>query len=383
MKQIPYGQQDIAEADIQAVVNVLKSDYLTQGPASKAFEQSINQYCGSRFSLSASSGTSALHLACMALELGAGDMLWTTGNTFCASANCARYCGADVDFVDIDRNTGNLSVTALEDKLEKAASRGTLPKIVIPVHFSGQPCDMAEIKRLSKRYEFRIIEDACHAIGSSYKDYKTGSCEFSDATVFSFHPVKLITTGEGGMVTTNDSTLYAQMEQLRNHGLCHDRSKLQHHDQGPWYHEQQTLGHNYRMTDIQAALGNSQLARLDGYVEKRKYLAGRYDSMLQAMPLRPLTRLTECKSAHHLYVIRLDDAARRTSIFNGLRNNDIGVQVHYIPVYHHPYYENLGFRHGHCPDNEDYYQRAISLPLYPGLSEQEQDYVVESLGKLL
>ncbi len=383
MKQIPYGHQDITEADIQAVTNVLKSDYLTQGPASRAFEQSISRYCGSSFSLSTSNGTSALHLACMALGLGPGDTLWTSGNTFCASANCARYCGAEVDFIDIDPGSGNLSISALEDKLEDAAARGKLPEIIIPVHFSGQPCDMEEINRLSELYGFRVIEDACHAAGSSYKNHKTGSCKFSDATVFSFHPVKLITTGEGGMVTTNDSALYERLAQLRNHGLCHDRSKLLNPDQGSWYHEQQMLGHNYRMTDIQAALGNSQLPRLDDYIEQRKYLADRYDRMLQAMPLHPLTRFKDCISSFHLYVILLEDAGKRNPVFEGLRSNNIGVQVHYIPVYHHPYYENLGFKHGHCPGNEDYYRRAISLPLYPGLGKQQQDYIVAHLEKLL
>ncbi len=383
MKQIPYGRQEIDGTDIEAVINVLKSDHLTQGAAGVDFEQSVSQYCGASYSLATSNGTSALHLACMSLGLGKGDTLWTSANTFCASANCARYCGAEVDFVDIDRNSGNLSVAALADKLEKAASASKLPRIVIPVHFSGQPCDMAEIKRLSEVYGFSIIEDACHALGSSYEGHKTGACVYSDATVFSFHPVKLITTGEGGMVTTNNRELYTRMEQLRNHGLCHNRSRFLNPDQGPWYHEQQMLGHNYRMTDIQAALGNSQLLRLDNYIEQRKSLADRYDRMLAPMPLHSLARLTGRISAHHLYVVLLNDFKKQKSVIEGLRNHNIGAQVHYIPVYHHPYYENRGFKHGHCLDNEDYYRRAISLPLYPGLSKQEQDYVVEQLGSLL
>lgn len=380
-RMIPYGRQDISQADIDAVVEVLQSDWLTQGPAVPAFEKSVADYCGAQHAVAVNSATSALHLACLALGLGPGDRLWTSPNTFVASANCGRYCGAEVDFVDIDPHTYNLSVNALATKLEAAERTGQLPKIVVPVHFAGQSCDMVAIRALADRYGFRIIEDASHAIGGRYQDDPIGGCRYSDITVFSFHPVKIITTGEGGMALTNNPDTADRMRRLRSHGIVRDAAVQEH--EGLWYYEQIELGFNYRLTDFQAALGLSQMARLDAYVAARRRLADRYDAQLSGLPLSTPWRDPQAHSAWHLYVINLDDACRRRAVFEHLRAARIGVNVHYIPVHLQPDYRRQGFAPGDCPVAEGYYSRAISLPLYPALSEAEQDQVVAGLREAL
>jgi len=379
---IPYGRQDISDADIQAVVEVLRSDFLTQGPLVPAFEQRVAGYCGADYSVAVNSATSALHLACLALGVGQGDLVWTTPITFVASANCARYCGADVDFVDIDPRTYNLSVDRLSEKLAEAERSGRLPKVVIPVHLCGQPCDMKGIHALSKRYGFRIIEDASHAIGGKYCNEAIGNCRYSDITVFSFHPVKIITTGEGGMALTNDAGLAKQMQLLRSHGITRDVDDMTHQPDGPWYYQQIELGFNYRMTDMQAALGLSQMDRLDEFVAGRHVIARRYDELLGSLPLLTPWQSQDSYSGLHLYVVRLDLAQCDKShfeVFAALRAGNIGVNLHYIPVYLQPYYSELGFNPGHCPEAEKYYAEAVSLPMYPGLSEAHQDKVVSTL----
>jgi len=382
---IPYGRQDISGEDIAAVVAVLQSNWLTQGPAVPRFEAAVAQRCGAEHGVAVNSATSALHLACLALGLGPGDRLWTTSNTFVASANCARYCGAAVDFVDIDPHTLNLSPSALADKLEQAEKAGTLPKVVVPVHFAGQSCDMAAIGALADRYGFRIIEDASHAIGGRYQGQPIGNGRYADITVFSFHPVKIITTGEGGMALTNDASLAERMTRLRSHGITRDAATQA--AVGPWYYEQVELGFNYRLTDLQAALGLSQLARLDTYVAARRRLADRYDALLADLPLTTPWRDPASASAWHLYVVQLNDAALarpgRRAVFEHLRAAGIGVNVHYIPVHLQPDYRRLGFAPGDCPVAEDYYARAITLPLYPTLSDAEQDQVVAALCEAL
>ncbi len=376
---IPYGRQEVVAADIAAVVEVLQSDWLTQGPAVPHFEQVVAGYCGARHAVAVNSATSALHLACLALGVGPGDRVWTSPNTFVASANCARYCGATVDFVDIDPRTWNLSVEALEAKLAQAERAGTLPKVVIPVHFAGQSCDMAAIGDLAGRYGFRVIEDASHAIGGRYQGQAIGGCRHSAVTVFSFHPVKIVTTGEGGMALTNVPELAERMERLRSHGITRDPAHMQGEAEGPWYYQQIELGYNYRLTDIQAALGLSQLARLDAYVAARQRLAARCDALLADLPLTLPWRHPEAFSAFHLYVVQLEDADCRRAVFEHMRAAGVGVNVHYIPVHLQPDYRRLGFGPGDCPVAEDYYSRAISLPLYPTLSEAEQDAVVAAL----
>ena len=381
---IPYGRQDINEADIQAVVEVLTSPWLTQGPAIERFERRVAEYCGAKYAVAVSNATAALHLACLALELGEGDRLWTVPNTFVASANCGRYCGATVDFVDIDPRTYNMSISALAVKLEQARQAGQLPKVVIPVHFAGQSCEMAAISQLAQTYGFRIIEDAAHAIGGLYRGQKIGFCEFSDLTVFSFHPVKIITTGEGGMILTNKPGLYQKLLGLRSHGII--RTPEMENQEGVWYYQQLELGYNYRMTDIQAALGFSQLERINQFVERRRYLAGRYDRLLEGLPLKTPWQHPDSKSAWHLYVVRLqleELSKSRRQIFDELRKLGIQVHVHYIPVYRQPYYQQLGFRKGYCPEAESYYEAALTLPLHFRLTEAEQDYVVEMMGKVL
>lgn len=380
---IPYGRQDISAEDIAAVVAVLQSDFLTQGPAVPRFEAAVARYCGANQAVAVNSATSALHLACLALGLGPGDRLWTSPNTFVASANCARYCGAEVDFVDIDPATGNLSVPALSEKLERAERAGTLPKIVVPVHFAGLACDMAAIHALAQCYGFRIIEDASHAIGASYRDEPVGSGRYSDITVFSFHPVKIITTGEGGMALTHDDALAARMRRLRNHGITREPGEMTAAPEGPWYYQQIELGYNYRMTDLQAALGASQLSRLESYVARRRQLAERYDALLDGLPLQRPGRSAGAQSAWHLYVVRLHDPARRGAVFAALRAAGFGVQVHYIPVHTQPYYRALGFQPGDFPHAEAHYRTAISLPLYPGLTESDQDRVAAVLREAL
>ncbi|HZW26153.1 MAG TPA: UDP-4-amino-4,6-dideoxy-N-acetyl-beta-L-altrosamine transaminase [Gallionella sp.] len=379
---IPYGRQDISEADIQAVVDVLRSDYLTQGPVVPAFEQSIATYCGAQHAIAVNSATSALHIACLALGVGKGDTVWTTPITFVASANCALYCGAQVDFVDIDPRTYNMSVARLAEKLAQAKVVGKLPKVVIPVHLCGQPSDMAGIHALGQQYGFRIIEDASHAIGGKYRNERIGNCRYSDITVFSFHPVKIITTGEGGMALTNDAQLAKHMQLLRSHGITRDAGEMTRAPDGPWYYQQIELGFNYRMTDIQAALGLSQMRRLDTFVAARHDIANRYDRLLSSLPLSTPWQHADSYSGLHLYVIRLrlDEIGKsHRQVFESLRAAGIGVNLHYIPVHRQPYYEKLGFKAGYCPEAEQYYAEAISLPMYPGLTEAQQKKVVDSI----
>lgn len=379
---IPYGRQDITQADIDAVVEVLRSDFLTQGPAVPRFEQAVAAYAGAAHAVAVNSATSALHLACLALGLGPGDILWTSPITFVASANCARYCGAEVDFVDIDPRTYNLCPQALEQKLIEAERKGRLPKIVVPVHLCGQPCDMAAIHALAQRYGFRIIEDASHAIGGRYRGEPVGNCRYSDITVFSFHPVKIITTAEGGMALTNDAALAEKMALLRSHGITREPEKMTHAPDGPWYYQQIDLGFNYRLTELQAALGLSQLERLDAYVERRAGLARQYNELLAGLPVVTPWQHPDGASAWHLYVIRLRLDGQHLShrqVFEALREQDVGANLHYIPVHTQPYYRRLGFGHGDFPLAEAYYAEAISLPLFPGLTSENQAFIVESL----
>ena len=383
---IPYGQQDITVEDINAVQSVLLSECLTQGPAVPKFEEKAAAYCGTRHAIAVNSATSALHIACLSLGLGPGDILWTSPITFVASSNCALYCGASIDFVDIDPSTYNLSVDRLEEKLIKAKKLGKLPKIVIPVHLCGQPCDMRRIWELSQEYGFQIIEDASHAIGARYQGEPVGNCKYSGITVFSFHPVKIITTGEGGMALTNDQMLAEKMMLLRSHGITRDAELMTHEPDGPWYYQQIDLGFNYRMTDIQAALGNSQMKRLDEYVSRRHRIAERYVRLLQGLPIAFQEQPPEAYSAYHLFVVRLDLSRvglTHRQIFESMREKGIGVNLHYIPVHLQPFYKNLGFSKGDFPEAEKYYAEAISLPMYPGLSESEQDKVVVSLERCL
>ena len=382
MSRIPYGRQNISEADIEAVVQVLRSDFLTQGPVVPEFENAVARYCGAAHGVAVNSATSALHIACLALDVGPGDLVWTTPITFVASANCARYCGADVDFVDIDPRTYNLSVERLAEKLERAKATGRLPKVVIPVHLAGQSCDMQGIHALSKAYGFRIIEDASHAIGGSYKGEKIGNCRYSDITVFSFHPVKVMTTGEGGMAMTNDAELVKRMARLRSHGITRYPSEMTQPPDGSWYYQQIELGFNYRLTDLQAALGLSQLSRLDAFVAERHAIAARYADLLKNSPVVCPWQHADCYSGYHLYVVRLPGGAIKTTrreIFERMREHGIGVNIHYIPVYRQPYYEGLGFSRQDFPEAERYYAEAITIPLYPGLSREDQLEVVSQL----
>lgn len=383
---IPYGHQDVTQADIDAVVEVLRSDFLTQGPAVPGFEHAVASYCGVAHAIAANNATSALHLACLALGLGPGDRLWTSPITFVASANCALYCGAEVDFVDIDPRTLNLSPRCLEDKLQKAEQEGRLPKIVVPVHLCGQACEMQAIHALSQRYGFRIIEDASHAIGGRYRGEPIGNCRYSDITVFSFHPVKIITTAEGGMAVSNDAALAGQMALLRSHGITRDPGRMTHAPEGPWYYQQIGLGYNYRMTELQAALGTSQMQRIDAYVARRHALAERYDALLADLPVATPWQHPDTRSALHLYPIRLDlnrISATHRAVFEALREAGIGVNLHYIPVPSHPYYQAMGFRARDYPEAERYYREAITLPLFPTLTHLQQDHTVAALRKAL
>lgn len=383
---IPYGHQQITQADIDAVVAVLQSDFLTQGPTVPRFEQAVAARCGAKHAVAVNSATSALHVACRALDLGLGDALWTVANTFVASANCGRYCGAEVDFVDIEPETWNLSVPALREKLIQARRTGVLPKVVVPVHFGGQPTDQEEIWALAREFGFKVLEDASHSIGASRKGEPVGSCRWSHIAVFSFHPVKVITTAEGGMALTSDDELAWRMATLRSHGITRDPVRMHREPDGPWYYEQLDLGYNYRMTDIQAALGLSQLDRLDELVERRNLLARRYDQLLAGLPLQLPAVQPDNKSAFHLYVVRLRNGATRKThreVFEALRDQGVGVNLHYMPIHLQPYYRNLGFGPGLCPEAERYAQEAISLPLYPGLTEPQQEQVVQALRKAL
>jgi UDP-4-amino-4,6-dideoxy-N-acetyl-beta-L-altrosamine transaminase len=382
---IPYGRQTISEADIQAVADVLRSDFLTQGPAVPGFENSVVNYCGAQYALAVNSATSALHIACMALGVGKGDSVWTSPITFVASSNCALYCGASVDFVDIDPHTYNMSATCLADKLEQAEKTGCLPKVVIPVHLCGQSCDMEAIHRLSKQYGFKIIEDASHAIGGKYRGEPIGNGRYSDITVFSFHPVKIITAGEGGMVLTNDVQLAKRMKLLRSHGITSDAADMiPRPSEQLWFYQQIDLGFNYRMTDIHAALGLSQMQRLDEFVAMRHALAKRYDEMLRDFPVVIPWQHSDNYSAFHLYIIRLkleQIGKTHRDVFEALRAAGIGVNLHYIPVYLQPYYQRLGFKSGYCPEAERYYAEIISLPMFPALTAAEQDQVVSALRR--
>ena len=385
-QMIPYGRQDITQSDIDEVVAVLQSDYLTQGPQVPRFERLVAQHVGAQHALAVNSATSALHIACMALGLGRGDWLWTTPITFVASSNCALYCGAQVDFVDIDPGTYNLCPLALERKLQQAKKQGKLPKILVPVHLCGQPCDMAAIHALSNEYGFKIIEDASHAIGGRYKGDFIGNGQFSDITVFSFHPVKIITTAEGGMALTNSEELANKMALLRSHGITRDPAHMTHEPDGPWYYQQIELGYNYRMTELQAALGVSQMERLDDYVARRHALAKRYDALLAHLPVTLPWQHPDSYSGLHLYVVRLQLGKLATShreVFEVLREQGIGVNLHYIPVHTQPYYQSMGFKPDDFPEAQKYYAQAISLPLYQTLTEAQQDRVVATLERIL
>lgn len=383
---IHYGQQDITEMDIDAVVGVLRSLNLTQGPNIPQFEQSVATYVGAKYAVAVNSATSALHIACMALELGPGDWLWTTPNTFVASANCALYCGAQVDFVDTDPRTYNLCPQQLEEKLIAAAKTGKLPKIVVPVHLTGQPCDMAAIYLLAQKYGFKIIEDASHAIGGQYKGEPIGNGRYSDITVFSFHPVKIITTAEGGMALTNKSELATRLGLLRSHGITRDPALMTQPMDGPWYYQQVALGYNYRMTDMQAALGVSQMMRLTDYIQRRHNIAQRYNELLSDLPLTLPWQHPDSYSAYHLYVIRLQlnkiDVSH-LKVFEALRAKDIMVNLHYIPVHTQPYYQMMGFKQGDFPQAEQYYREAISIPMHARLTDSEQQFVVNSLREAM
>ena len=380
---IRYGRQDISQADIDAVVEVLRSDWLTQGPMVPRFEEAVSKYCGAQHAIAVNSATSALHIACLALDLGPGDWLWTSPNTFVASANCALYCGAKVDFVDIDPHTYNMSVERLKEKLEQAEKQGRLPKIVMPVHFAGQPCDMPAIYALSQKYGFKIIEDASHAIGALYSNIKVGSCTHSHITVFSFHPVKIITSGEGGMAVTNDEALANRLYRLRSHGITSDK-ELMHlrPDNEIWNYQQIDLGFNYRMTDILAALGLSQMQRLDEFIERRHQIAERYDEVLRNLPLIAPEQALGNYSSYHLYAIRTYvglGTKTQKQLFESLKQNGVGPNLHYIPVHCQPYYEQFGFKCGDYPEAELFYREALSIPMYPSLTERQLEVVENAL----
>lgn len=383
---IPYGKQSISEDDVQAVIEVLRSDYLTQGPAVPQFESAISQYCLAENAIAVSNATSALHIACLALDLKKGDYLWTSPITFVASANCAFYCGASVDFVDINPETYNLCAVALEEKLQRAKKVGKLPKIVVPVHFGGEPCDMARIYELACEYGFKVIEDASHAIGGKYKNQPIGSCHYSDITVFSFHPVKVITTAEGGLATTNNKELAHRMRLLRSHGITRDQEHMVSAKDGPWFYEQVLLGFNYRLNDIQAALGLSQLKRLDSFVNARHMIANRYADLLLDLPVKIQKISSDSYSSYHLYVIRLElDKINHShkQVFEQLKAKGVGVNIHYIPVYKQPYYQYLNQNYQACESAEQYYREAISLPIYPNLTESKQEKVFSALRAIL
>ena len=378
---IPYGRQSIDARDIDAVVEVLHSDWLTQGPAIERFERTVADCVGARHAVAVSSGTAALHLACLAARLGPGDLLWTSPITFVASANCGPYCGGDVDFVDIDPRTYDMNPDALEDKLAAGEKEDRLPKVVIPVHLAGQPCNMARIAELAERYGFTVVEDASHAVGATYRDSCTGDGAYSAMTVFSFHPVKIVTTGEGGMVLTNDDALAEKVALLRTHGITRSPELMEREPDGGWYYEQLELGFNYRMTDIQAALGTSQMARIDEFLARRRAIAARYDAELADLPVTLPWQSPESKSAWHLYIVRVKSESpySRREAYDALRAAGIGVNVHYIPVHLQPYYRRLGFAPGDFPEAEAYYAEAISLPMFPALTDEAQSAVIAAV----
>ena len=384
---IPYGRQEITEEDIAEVEKVLRSDYLTQGPTVPKFEKLVADYCGASHAIAVNSATSALHIACLALDLGPGDLLWTSPNTFVASANCGRYCGADVDFVDIDPETYNISIDALSKKLIKANDHGKLPKILVPVHFAGQPCDMPAIYDLSKRYGFKIIEDASHAIGASYNKIKVGSCKHSDITVFSFHPVKIITTAEGGMALTNNKNVADKIIRLRTHGITNDKTKMEGRPKIEiWNYQQIDLGYNYRMNDIQAALGLNQMKRLDEFVKDRHKIANFYNDKLKSLPLTTPWQSPNVYSSYHLYPILIKPNSilrSQKQIYNELRRKGILVNLHYIPVHRHPYYENLGFKKGDFPNAEQLHKQLISIQIYPAIKDIQLEHVISTLKKII
>ena len=397
MSKIPYARQDINQSDIDAVINVLRSDFLTQGPVVRNFEIAVSNYCGAKYAIAVNSATSALHIACLALDVGRGDYVWTSPITFVASANCALYCGATVDFVDIDPNTYNLSIECLSEKLEVAKKIGRLPKVVIPVHLAGQPCDMQEIYELSQQYGFRILEDASHAIGAKYKDELVGSCAYSDITIFSFHPVKIITSCEGGMAITNNLKLANKIRLLSSHGISSNKdinetNTLFHGDlvrrplEEIWNYQQIYLGFNYRLSDVHAAIGLSQLHRINSFITKRHYIAERYNKLLSYLPLVLPLQNKYSYSSFHLYIVRLklnEINMTQLQVYNAFHTAGILVNLHYIPVYRQPYYEDMGFKKGYCPNAEKYYSEALSIPIYFALKDSEQDKVVKTMAEIL
>lgn len=386
MRMIPYAHQDLDDADVQAVVDVLRSDWITQGPAVGRFERTVADYCGARYALAAINGTAALHLACRAIGLGPGDVLWTSPITFISSANCARMCGAEVDFVDIDPRTYNMSVDALEQKLRAAAGRGRLPKVIMPVHLAGQPCEMESIGGLARQFGAAVIEDAAHALGARYRGVPVGACDHAHAAVFSFHPVKSITTGEGGMVVTQRQDLFDAAVLLRNHGMTRERARMDGESEGPWYYQQLDLGYNYRLPDILAVLGTSQMRRLDEFITRRRALAARYDARLAGLPITLPWQHPDTASAWHLYIIQLQlDRIKKTrrKVVEALHAAGIGANVHYIPVHTQPYYRRLGFSRGDFPHAEAYYDRSVTLPLFASLTEEDQDRVIAALETIL
>lgn len=383
---IPYGRQDIDDADVDVVVKTLTSDWLTQGPRVPAFENTLASYCNAKFGIAVNSATSALHIACLALGVGAGDRVWTSPNSFVASANCALYCGASVDFVDININTGNMCIDALTDKLVEAEKKNCLPKVVIPVHFAGQPCDMAQIATLAEQYQFKVIEDASHAMGAKYAGSTVGSCKYSDICVFSFHPVKIITTIEGGMAMTNQQALADNMRLLRSHGVSNDPSVMRHKAHGPWYYEQVGLGFNYRMNDIEAALGISQLTKLDDFIAKRNAVAARYSEWFaENETITPLVVYEAAYSSFHLYVVRISELTQQqqSKLVETLREKGIFAHIHYIPIHTQPYYTDLGFKAGDFPNAERYYSQAITLPIFPTLTTSQIDFIADTLISLV